>query len=130
MAIFLTDSYFSCDNSLVREKSLMNAVPIFEAKNRLPFFIHKAETEGPVAISRRNKEVAYIISKEDYEKKMAAPKKSLADRIHDSRAEYGLTDDDDFDFSEHLEKIRREEWFRFENREREEAGHIFDWEDE
>ena len=46
---------------------MCSAVPVFEAKNRLPFFIHQAETEGPVPITRHNQEVAYIISKSDYE---------------------------------------------------------------
>ncbi len=46
----------------------MTAVPIFDAKNRLPFFIHLAEEQGPVMISRRNQEVAVLLSKEDYER--------------------------------------------------------------
>lgn len=46
----------------------MTVVPIFDAKNRLPFFIHLAEEEGPVMISRRNQEVAVLLSKEEYER--------------------------------------------------------------
>ena len=37
-------------------------IPMFEAKNKLPLFMHKAETEGPVFISRRNKTVGVILS--------------------------------------------------------------------
>ena len=36
-------------------------IPMFEAKNKLPLFMHKAETEGPVFISRRNKTVGVIL---------------------------------------------------------------------
>ena len=98
----------------------MNAIPIYEAKNRLPFFIHQAETEGPIPISRHNKEVAFIISKEDFEK-MSAPKpKSVVDRIRERWEEYGF-DDDDFDFSKHLESLREHNYYG-----RPGAEHIFD----
>lgn len=102
----------------------MNAVPVFEAKNRLPFFIRKAETEGPVPISRRNTEVAYIVSKEDFEAMNKNKKKSIVDRLQERRKEYGL-EDDDFDFSEHLERIRQEEGY-YEYYGRPESEHIFD----
>lgn len=46
---------------------MSDAIPIFEAKNKLPFYVHLAETEGPVRLSRRNKEVAVIISASEYE---------------------------------------------------------------
>ncbi|MBQ0050931.1 MAG: type II toxin-antitoxin system prevent-host-death family antitoxin [Treponema sp.] len=46
---------------------MSNAIPIFEAKNKLPLFIHKAEEEGPVVLSRRNKDVAVIISMAEYQ---------------------------------------------------------------
>ena len=50
----------------------MNTVPIFEAKNKLPLFMHQAETSGPVFISRRNKTVGVLISFEEYKKLSAA----------------------------------------------------------
>ena len=53
------------------------AIPIHEAKNRLPFYIHTAEKNGPVRISRHNEVVAYIVSKEDFEKSVAPKEKSL-----------------------------------------------------
>ena len=97
MAIFLTDSYFSCDNSLVREKSLMNAVPIFEAKNRLPFFIHKAENREPVFISRHNKNVAVLISFEQYNEFISQkPKLTFLEKIAQRQKEMNptLTDEE------------------------------------
>lgn len=45
---------------------MSDAIPIFEAKNKLPYFIHKAELEGPVYISRRNADVAVLLSIGDY----------------------------------------------------------------
>ena len=45
----------------------MNTVPVYEAKNKLPLFIHQAEQGNPLAITRHNSIVAYLISKEDFE---------------------------------------------------------------
>ena len=45
----------------------MNTIPIYDAKNRLPYFIHEAETSGPVLISRHNQNVAILISVSEYE---------------------------------------------------------------
>lgn len=53
----------------------MNAIPIFEAKNKLPLFIHQAETGEPVFISRRNKNVAVLISLEKYNALLAKSRK-------------------------------------------------------
>lgn len=53
----------------------MNAVPMYEAKNKLPLFMHQAETIGPVFISRRNKTVGVILSIEEYNKLIAAKQK-------------------------------------------------------
>ena len=101
----------------------MTAVPIFEAKNKLPFYIHKAETEGPVLISRHNQDVAYIISKEDFLELQSSGKKekSLVQRIHDSRADFGLDDDDDFDYTEYFDSLRDRNYLG-----RPGADHIFD----
>lgn len=43
------------------------AIPIFEAKNRLPYFIHQVESNGPVRLCRHNKDVAVLISSADYD---------------------------------------------------------------
>ena len=86
------------------------AVPIFEAKNKLPFFIHQAEENGPVRISRHNEVVAYIVSKEDFEKSIAPKEKSLVERIQESRIAYGL-EDDDFDLTEYYDSIRERGYY-------------------
>ena len=55
-------------------------IPMFEAKNKLPLFMHKAETEGPVFISRRNKTVGVILSIDEYNKLLLAkPKRTILD---------------------------------------------------
>ncbi len=86
------------------------AVPIFEAKNRLPYFIHQAEENGPVRISRHNEVVAYIVSKEDFEKSVAPKEKSLVEKIQESRIAYGL-EDDDFDLTEYYDSIRERGYY-------------------
>ena len=45
---------------------MSDAIPIYEAKNKLPLFIHQAETDGPIFNSRRNKSVAVLIALDDY----------------------------------------------------------------
>ena len=86
------------------------AVPIFEAKNKLPYFIHQAEENGPVRISRHNEVVAYTVSKEDFEKSIAPKEKSLVERIQESRIAYGL-EDDDFDLTEYYDSIRERGYY-------------------
>ncbi len=86
------------------------AVPIFEAKNKLPYFIHQAEENGPVRISRHNEVVAYIVSKVDFEKSVAPKEKSLVERIQESRIAYGL-EDDDFDLTEYYDSIRERGYY-------------------
>lgn len=81
-----------------------DSVPIFEAKNRLPFYIHKAETEGPVFLSRRGKNVAVIISQNEFDEKIAS-KKSFIDEVHELRVKYGL-EEDDFDYDDVFENLR------------------------
>lgn len=81
-----------------------DSVPIFEAKNRLPYFIHKAETEGPVFISRHGKDVAVIISQAEYDEKFAN-KRSFVDEVNELRVKYGL-EEDDFDYDDVFENLR------------------------
>ncbi|MBO4507744.1 MAG: type II toxin-antitoxin system prevent-host-death family antitoxin [Spirochaetaceae bacterium] len=101
---------------------MCNAVPVFEAKNKLPFFIHLAETDGPVPISRHNQEVAYIVSKADYEEMMIAskPQKSIVEKMQERRKKYGL-EDDDFDYTEYFDSLRERAYFG-----RSGSEHIFD----
>ena len=67
---------------------MTDAVPVFEAKNKLPFYIHKAESEGPVFLSRRNKQVVVMLSVADYNQLLAQAKDnrkqmSFLDRVKD-----------------------------------------------
>lgn len=102
---------------------MADAVPIFEVKNKLTYFIHKAEKEGPIPISRRGKEVAYIVSKDDLDKlKESKPKeKNIVEEIHDSRVDFGLTDEDDFDYTEYFDSLRLRDYYG-----RPDSEHIFD----
>ena len=97
-----------------------DAVPIFEAKNKLPVYIHQAEENGPVRISRHNDVVAYIVSKEDFEKAMAPKEKSLVEKIQESRIAYGL-EDDDFDITEYYDSIRERGYYG-----KSDSGHLFE----
>ena len=96
------------------------AVPIFEAKNKLPFYIHQAENGSPVKIMRHNKVVAYLVSKEDFEKAMAPKEKSLVEKIQESRIAYGL-EDDDFDITEYYDSIRERGYYG-----KSDSGHLFE----
>ena len=75
----------------------MNAVPMYEAKNKLPLFMHQAETSGPVFISRRNKTVGVILSIDEYNKLIAAkPKRTILEAAAEFRKKVDdtLTDED------------------------------------
>ena len=100
----------------------MNAIPIFEAKNKLPLFIHQAEQGNPLAITRHNNVVAYLISKEDFEAFTSGGKKekSLVEKLQEKRKEYDL-EDDDFDYTEYFDSLRDRNYFG-----RPGAEHIFD----
>ena len=100
----------------------MNTVPVYEAKNKLPLFIHQAEQGNPLAITRHNNVVAYLISKEDFEELTQGGKKekSLAERMQDRRKEYGL-EDDDFDYTEYFDSLRERGYYG-----RPEGDHVFD----
>lgn len=88
----------------------MNTVPIYEAKNKLPFFIHQAETVGPVFISRRSKTVGVLISIDEYNRFIAnKPKETILDRAAEFRRKTAglLTDkqiDEIFDVRDHSTK--------------------------
>lgn len=77
----------------------MNAIPIFEAKNKLPLFMHQAETSGPVFISRRNKTVGVLLSFEEYQKLSSEKNKmSFLDKAAEFRKKTaGLFSNDDID---------------------------------
>ena len=75
----------------------MNAVPMYEAKNKLPLFMHQAETTGPVFISRRNKTVGVLLSIEEYNKMVSAkPKRTILEAAAEFRKKVDdtLTDEE------------------------------------
>ena len=80
----------------------------------------KADENGPVRMSRHNEVVAYIVSKEDFEKAVAPNEKSLVEKIQESRIAYGL-EDDDFDYTAYFDSCRERNCYG-----REDSSHIFD----
>ena len=77
----------------------MTTVPMYEAKNKLPLFVHQAEETGPVFISRRNKTVGVLLSFDEYNRLLS---KKSKDTILDRAAEFrkktaGLFTNDDID---------------------------------
>lgn len=54
---------------------MLRPIPIFEAKNKLPLFIHQAESDGPVFIARRNQNVAVLVSFAEYNSLVASAHK-------------------------------------------------------
>lgn len=77
----------------------MKTVPIYEAKNKLPLFMHQAEETGPIFISRRNQTVGVLLSFEEYNRIIS---KSRKDTILDRAAEFrrktaGLFTNEDID---------------------------------
>lgn len=100
---------------------LDNTVPVFEAKNRLSFYLHKADTEGPVFITSRGKKAYVIQSIGDYETQKSEEKKeSIFDRAAELRKKYGL-ENDDFDYTAYYESIRERGYYGPSDSE-----HIFD----
>ena len=64
----------------------MNAVPMYEAKNKLPLFMNQAENSGPVFISRRNKTVGVILSIDEYNALISAkPKPTILEAAAEFR---------------------------------------------
>lgn len=59
---------------------------MYEAKNKLPLFVHQAEENGPVFISRRNKTVGVLLSFDEYNRLIAKKSKdSILDRAVEFR---------------------------------------------
>ncbi|MCQ2242186.1 type II toxin-antitoxin system Phd/YefM family antitoxin [Treponema sp.] len=86
----------------------MNAIPVFEAKNRLSYYLHLTDEQGPIFITNHGKPAYVIQSLEDYQKvNKELIKKSYSARIQNSRADYGL-ENDDFNYSKYYESIREE----------------------
>lgn len=104
---------------------MSNAVPIYEAKNKLTSYIHQAESEGPVTLTRHNQEVAVIISKAEYDSLVAKAreqqnKKPFLVRVKEFHEEHkGLYSDEEIDSIFNLS--RNYDCPRFDN-----AAHLFD----
>lgn len=73
-----------------------NAVPVYEMKNKLSFYLHKAQEEGPVFISNHGKPAFIIQTIQDYEEQNnSKPKeKSPFEVAAELRKKYGLTNED------------------------------------
>ena len=69
----------------------MDTVPMYEAKNKLPLFMHQAEESGPVFISRRNQSVAVLISMDDYKRLSAKRKPTIVERAQVLRKQFDAT---------------------------------------
>lgn len=75
----------------------MNTVPVYEAKNKFPLFLHQAEEDGPVFISRHNQTVGVILSYKDYTRLMSRTRKrTILDAAADFRKKVDgtLTDEE------------------------------------
>lgn len=86
----------------------MNAIPVYEAKNRLSYYLHLTDEQGPVFITNHGK-ISYVIQNlKDYQNaNRELTKKFFSERIQNSRVNYGL-ENDDFNYSEYYESIREE----------------------
>ena len=88
----------------------MTTVPMYEAKNKLPFFFHQAEESGPVFVSRRNKIAGVILSINDYNKMLSKkPKRTILEAAEEFRRKTAgtLTNEDIdkiFDVRDHSTK--------------------------
>ncbi|MCQ2611961.1 MAG: type II toxin-antitoxin system prevent-host-death family antitoxin [Treponema sp.] len=63
----------------------MTAVPIFEVKNRLPYFIHLVESGETVQITRHGKPVARIVSEEEVVKEQKSEGQIFMEKIMEWR---------------------------------------------
>jgi len=100
-----------------------NAIPVFEMKNKLSFFLHKAE-EGPIFISNRGKPAFVLQTIEDYEKQVNnAPKeKSLFEIAADLRKKHGLIESDfSDDITDYFDSLRDHNYYGRSN-----SNHLFD----
>ena len=99
-------------------------IPMFEAKNKLPLFMHKAETEGPVFISRRNKTVGVILSIDEYNKLLLAKPKHT---ILEAAAEFRKNVDDTLT-DEEIDRIfnNRDSWTDIDDYESDVFDGVFD----
>ena len=63
----------------------MTPVPIFDVKNRLPYFIHLAENGETIQITPHGKPVARIISEKEVEQEQKTEGQVFMDRLMEWR---------------------------------------------
>lgn len=76
----------------------MIAVPIFDVKNRLPYFIHLVENGETVQITRHGKPVARIVSEEEVVQEQKSEGQFFMEKLMEWREKHPdclLTDDDE-----------------------------------
>lgn len=86
-----------------------NAVPVYEMKNKLSFYLHKVDAGERIYISVRGKPTYIIQTIDDFEEATAAkPKeKSFLVIARELRQKHGLTDNDfDIDITEYFDSLR------------------------
>lgn len=66
---------------ILNSEAQMTAVPIFDVKNRLPYFIHLAESGETVQITRHGKPVARIISEEEFSRNQKSDEQVFMDKL-------------------------------------------------
>lgn len=59
----------------------MTAVPIFDIKNRLPYFIHLAESGETIQVTRHGKPVARIISEQEVVQEQKSDGQIFMDKV-------------------------------------------------
>ncbi|WP_407397410.1 type II toxin-antitoxin system prevent-host-death family antitoxin [Treponema sp.] len=89
----------------------MNAIPVFEAKNRLSYYLHLTDEQGPIFITNHGKPAYVIQNLKDFTELQSHIKKekTIYECVQEIRAKYGIDKNDDFDFEQHLESLRMEE---------------------
>ena len=87
----------------------MNDIPVYEAKNRLSYYLHLSDEQGPIFITNHGK-VSYVIqsiSEFNEARNKFKEEKTIYDHVLEARVKYGLSDD--IDFEGHLKNLRLEE---------------------
>lgn len=77
----------------------MVSVPVFEAKNKLPQFIHQVEEGETLGITRHGKVVAYLVGEDGLHQQDQPDKFALVmERWRERYADCFLTDREEADF--------------------------------
>lgn len=66
----------------------MTAVPIFDVKNRLPYFIHLVESGETIQITRHGKPVARIISEQEIVQEQKSEGQVFMERLMEWRGKH------------------------------------------